>query len=112
MTAFHSQVLVEKLLRETEVKKIFVLIRPRNTSSGLKSIEERMKTILNERPFTFHEKTRTRLDRIFPVQGDISSAGLGLSEEDRRTLTENVQIVFHIAACVKFEAPLRYVEMD
>lgn len=41
------------------------------------------------------------------IDGDILAEGLGLSEEDRKTLVENVQIVFHSAASVRFDEPLR-----
>jgi Putative dehydrogenase domain of multifunctional non-ribosomal peptide synthetases and related enzymes len=34
--------------------------------------------------------------------------GLGLSEADRRMLEENVSIVFHCAASVRFDDPLKY----
>ena len=33
--------------------------------------------------------------------------GLGLGEEDMKVLTENVSVVFHLAATIKFDAPLR-----
>ena len=32
---------------------------------------------------------------------------LGLSEEDTATITDNVSVVFHSAATVKFDEPLK-----
>lgn len=46
------------------------------------------------------------LSRIHPVQGDVGLPDLGLSPEDRIMLIENVNIVFHTAATVKFTEPL------
>ena len=46
-------------------------------------------------------------DRIVPVAGDISKPGIGISKEDKNILVENVSIVFHLAATVRFDAPLR-----
>ncbi|KAK1117618.1 hypothetical protein K0M31_015791 [Melipona bicolor] len=46
------------------------------------------------------------LKKIHPVKGDISLPDLGLSQEDRIMLIENVNIVFHAAATVRFNEPL------
>jgi alcohol-forming fatty acyl-CoA reductase len=40
------------------------------------------------------------------VSGDISAEGLGISEEDKLELTENVNIIFHCAAVVRFDYSL------
>ena len=45
--------------------------------------------------------------RIIPVKGDCSELGLGLSLDDRRLLVEEVTVVFHGAANVKFSDPLK-----
>lgn len=101
--------IVEKLLRDTDVKRIYVLMRPRKGCNNTESVEERLRKILLENPFKFHGKCKKHLDKISAVKGDIACHGLGLTEENRTTLKKSVQIVFHIAACVKFDAPLRFV---
>lgn len=45
--------------------------------------------------------------KIIPVMGDVSQPDLGLSEQDRLMLTQKVNIVFHGAATVKFNEPLK-----
>jgi alcohol-forming fatty acyl-CoA reductase len=40
------------------------------------------------------------------VCGDISEENLGLSEADRLTLVQSVELVFHCAALVLFDMPL------
>ena len=40
------------------------------------------------------------------MKGDVSLPDLGLSREDRNLLLEKVNIVFHVAATVKFNEPL------
>ena len=45
--------------------------------------------------------------KVKAVPGDILEDRLGLSEEDERTLARSVHIVFHVAAIVKFDAPLK-----
>jgi len=46
---------------------------------------------------------------VIPIQGDIASPGLGISESDQEMLANDVSVVFHSAATVKFDEPLRYV---
>ena len=47
------------------------------------------------------------LGKVVPVVGDISEPNFGIGDEDTKLLTENVSVVFHLAATVKFDAPLR-----
>ena len=47
------------------------------------------------------------LDKVVPVVGDIAGPGLGLGEEDLQLLVENVEVVFHLAATIRFDAPIR-----
>ena len=54
------------------------------------------------------EKNPGNFKKIIPVSGDCIQLGLGLSEADRRMLEENVSIVFHCAASVRFDDPLKY----
>lgn len=39
---------------------------------------------------------------MIPIAGDVGDADLGLSPQDRLLLTQNVNIVFHSAATVRF----------
>ena len=55
----------------------------------------------NESPDAIHKVT--------PVVGDIKESELGLKKEDWEMLQDRVSIVFHLAATVRFETPLRYV---
>jgi len=41
--------------------------------------------------------------RLVAMEGDCGSLGLGLSPSDRHTLVENVSVVFHCAATVRFD---------
>jgi len=44
------------------------------------------------------------------VEGALEQPDLGLSEEDLHHVSEEVSIVFHTAATIKFDAPLRCVD--
>ena len=39
--------------------------------------------------------------------GDVSHEKLGLSDDDQAFLVENTDVVFHLAATIRFDAPLR-----
>ena len=46
--------------------------------------------------------------KIKAVEGDMMEHNLGISHEDAEKLRNNVSIVFHSAATVRFDEPLRY----
>ena len=47
------------------------------------------------------------MNKLVPVSGDITLPGLGLSPSDVKMLTDNVSVVFHSAATVKFDEELK-----
>ncbi|CAO1406103.1 unnamed protein product [Diamesa serratosioi] len=53
------------------------------------------------------EKSPELLLKIKVIKGDISVDGLDLSLQDRSELIANVNVIFHCAACVKFDFPLK-----
>ncbi|MCP9265753.1 Fatty acyl-CoA reductase 1 [Dirofilaria immitis] len=51
--------------------------------------------------------------KLIPVGGDIMEEGLGLNQLDMQTICDEVSIVFHCAATVKFDEALRLsIEMN
>ena len=40
------------------------------------------------------------------MEGDCTQSGLGLSPDDRQRIVQHVNIVFHMAATVRFNDPL------
>lgn len=46
-------------------------------------------------------------DKIYPVFGDITQPNFGLNAEALKRVVDTTQIVFHMAASLKMEAPLR-----
>lgn len=48
-----------------------------------------------------------QFDKIKPIRGDVSVDSLGISAEDEQTLASNVTVVFHCAANVRFDQPLK-----
>jgi len=102
-TGFMGKVLVHKLLSDCPIKKIYLLIRPKK---GIAPVD-RLNCIL-ETPIFEDWKTKKpdKVAKLIPLNGDISKPKLGLSEDDYNTLVENVSIVFHSAATVRFDEPI------
>ncbi|KAG9511395.1 Fatty acyl-CoA reductase 1 [Fragariocoptes setiger] len=104
-TGFIGKVLIEKLLRSCpNINKIYLLIRPAHG----KSVDERLKDLADQRPLNFNLTENEILQKLVPIRSDLALPGLGICDKDRKLLIENVSIIFHIAASVKFEAPLEY----
>uniref|UniRef100_A0A336M984 Fatty acyl-CoA reductase n=1 Tax=Culicoides sonorensis TaxID=179676 RepID=A0A336M984_CULSO len=103
-TGFIGLVLVEKLLRSCpELTKIYAIVRPKKG----KSVQER-KSVFTECEIYFDliKNNPNALDKLELIEGDMSLPGLGISKSDRKRL-ENVSIVFHSAASIRFDDPLK-----
>lgn len=105
-TGFMGKVLVEKLLRTCHlVKKIYLLVR---TKRG-KNPQDRLKEIFAGPLYDLLKKTRGEdiLKKVVAISGDVIEPDLGLSKSDRQMLAEEVQIVYHLAATIRFDDPLK-----
>ncbi|KAF5280111.1 hypothetical protein FQA39_LY18145 [Lamprigera yunnana] len=104
-TGFMGKVLLEKLLRSCSgVSKIYLLIRPRKGQSA----QERLQQLLHSPLFDVMRKERpTDLQKVLPIEGDITQPELAISASDREFLSQCVNIVFHSAATVKFDEKLK-----
>ena len=45
--------------------------------------------------------------KLIMIEGDLLLPNLGISKDDRKQITDNVSIVFHSAATVRFDEPLK-----
>ena len=104
-SGFMGKVLIEKLLRSCpDIKTIYVLLRPKKG----KSIEERLKVITDLPLFTVLKSYNAMaLEKLEVVSGDVSALDLGLSDADIDRM-KDVSIIFHSAASVRFDDPLKY----
>lgn len=62
-------------------------------------------------PFQLFDRLRKEtpkaLEKLVLVEGDVSKDRLGLDDDIYQSLAENVDVVFHSAATVKFTTPLK-----
>uniref|UniRef100_A0A0K8VY61 Fatty acyl-CoA reductase n=1 Tax=Bactrocera latifrons TaxID=174628 RepID=A0A0K8VY61_BACLA len=102
-SGFLGRVIIEHLLRKTEVKCIYMLIRPKHDTTS----EERLKKILSGPLFAKVRELKPQLHTLItPINGDCTQPNLGISPEDREVLTTYVDIVIHSAATIRFNEPL------
>nr|CAH7730162.1 unnamed protein product [Callosobruchus chinensis] len=104
-TGFLGKVLIEKLLRSCpDIKNIYVLVRSKRN----KTIEERRGDIVNVELFdVIRKENPSNLDKVKCISGDVTELKLGISEEDQELLISNVNIIYHVAASVRFDDSLR-----
>uniref|UniRef100_A0A665T994 Fatty acyl-CoA reductase n=1 Tax=Echeneis naucrates TaxID=173247 RepID=A0A665T994_ECHNA len=104
-TGFMGKVLLEKLLRSCpEVKVVYVMVR----SKAGQSPQERITDIINCKLFErLQNEQPDSTGKIIAINSDLTQPELDLSKEDQTILTENVNIVFHCAATVRFNEPLK-----
>ena len=108
-TGFMGKVLLEKLLRSCPgINKIYVLIR---TKKG-QLPQDRLQAMLKGRlflPLTSRlqaYQASTVLSKVVAVAGDITEPNLGISMADEQMLVNDVSVIFHAAATVKFDDDL------
>ncbi|XP_072934147.1 putative fatty acyl-CoA reductase CG5065 [Epargyreus clarus] len=106
-TGFMGKVLVEKLLRKCpDIREIILLVRNKKG----KSPRERLTTVFSD-PLFEQLTALYGLDKILQkvrvVGGDASQPDLAISAADRQYLTENVDIIVHAAATIRFDEALK-----
>ncbi|EDW88549.1 fatty acyl-CoA reductase wat [Drosophila yakuba] len=102
-TGFLGKVIIEKLLRSTDVRRVYLLIRPKKNET----VEGRFQAWKDEPVFEILLKAKPgALKLVTPISGDCSEPGLGLSDGDRRIVTTDVQVIIHSAASIRFVEPL------
>ncbi|XP_039751393.1 putative fatty acyl-CoA reductase CG5065 [Pararge aegeria] len=103
-TGFLGKVLTEKLLYSCpDIGNIYLLVRDKKNVSA----QERAKGYFDTQLFDRLNKERPEnLRKIKFISGDLTQANLGLSSKTLKTLLEEISVVFHLAATIKFNEPL------
>ncbi|KAF9385807.1 cyclin-dependent kinase inhibitor far1 [Podila verticillata] len=111
-TGFVGKTILEKLLRSfPEITKVYLLVR----ISGTKTLQDRVENdVFGSKIFDtlktqsasaedFHKQI---IEKIVPVQGDITLERLGLSDTDLAMIQNDARVVINSAASVSFDDPL------
>ncbi|XP_058832003.1 putative fatty acyl-CoA reductase CG5065 [Topomyia yanbarensis] len=105
-TGFMGKALIEKLLRCTEVAKIYLLVRPKKGKFPKQRLEEMFANPI----FGKVKELRgldTLIDQCVVIGGDVMELGLGIQEQERQQIIDNVSIIFHCAATIRFDEALK-----
>ncbi|KAG5680579.1 hypothetical protein PVAND_010076 [Polypedilum vanderplanki] len=105
-TGFMGKVFVEKLLRITEVDKIYLLMRVKKG----KNPKDRLVDMFNNPIFDIVKKQMgidAMINKIVIITGDCALEGLGISEEQRQLIINNVTLMYHFAATIRFDEKLK-----
>uniref|UniRef100_A0A8C1X1B7 Fatty acyl-CoA reductase n=1 Tax=Cyprinus carpio TaxID=7962 RepID=A0A8C1X1B7_CYPCA len=104
-TGFMGKVLLEKLLRSCPgVKAAYVLVRPKAGQGPNARIADMINCKLFDR---LREEQPDFAEKIIAVKSDLTQPDLDLSIEDQETLIGCINIVFHCAATIRFNEPLK-----
>ncbi|XP_077995088.1 fatty acyl-CoA reductase 1-like [Glandiceps talaboti] len=104
-TGFLGKVLVEKLLRCCpNIDVMYLMVRPKAGQPPQQRVQEMIATKLFDK---VREENPNGLERIIAVKSDMLEPGLGLSDEDREMLQQEVGVVFHVAATVRFDEKMK-----
>ncbi|XP_067131248.1 putative fatty acyl-CoA reductase CG5065 [Centruroides vittatus] len=104
VTGSLGKVLLEKLLRSCNTRKIYILIR---SKKGMPA-EERKTELFRSKIFENVLLTNPDIyNKVECIEGNLTRENLGISFSNMNLITKNVSVVFHLAASVKFNEPFR-----
>lgn len=102
VTGFVGKFLLEKLLRCCNPEKIYVLIRSKRGESSTERLEKFLKT-----PIFGFKLDPSRLTKVIAVNGNIADARVILDPIHLKVVLEEVTIVIHAAANIRFSDPFK-----
>ncbi|XP_001601550.5 fatty acyl-CoA reductase 1 isoform X2 [Nasonia vitripennis] len=93
--------LLEKLLRDCpDLERIYVLVRTKKAEEFQAKCDE----LCDDSVFDLLRKSRPDFrSKLSLLRGDLAQDGLGLSEEDYRSLSENANVIFHNGAATRLD---------
>uniref|UniRef100_A0A8C8IGK6 Fatty acyl-CoA reductase n=1 Tax=Oncorhynchus tshawytscha TaxID=74940 RepID=A0A8C8IGK6_ONCTS len=104
-TGFMGKVLLEKLMRSCPgVKAVYVLVRHKAGHAPLARIADMINCKLFDR---LRDEQPDFAEKIVAVNSDLTLPELDLSKVDQETLADCINIVFHCAATIRFNEPLK-----
>ncbi|XP_077299873.1 fatty acyl-CoA reductase 1-like [Arctopsyche grandis] len=111
-TGFLGKVLIEKLLRTCyDFRTMYLLIRPKKGKEPKQRLEEIFSSALFDKVRALRGGTAALTCKFRFIAGDVSSPGLGISDEDRKLICENVNFIYHSAATIRFDEELKKAVM-
>ncbi|XP_075233045.1 fatty acyl-CoA reductase wat-like isoform X1 [Lycorma delicatula] len=101
-TGFLGKVIIEKLMRSCpNFRKIYLIVRSKKDKDQRHRLKEQFDHFIYSKVNPFAQK------KVSLIKGDCNKPMLGLSTADQQELQENVTIIIHAAATVRFDENLR-----
>ncbi|XP_049296774.1 fatty acyl-CoA reductase wat-like [Anopheles funestus] len=107
-TGFLGKVLVEKLLRSFDVKKIYLLIREKRGSSSTQRLQQMISDPIFDtiRASVIHPNKV--FDKLVAIETDFSSPDF-VKEPYKSDLLNETQVAFHVMAAVRFDLGIQNI---
>ncbi|XP_063545398.1 putative fatty acyl-CoA reductase CG5065 [Cydia strobilella] len=103
-SGFLGKQLIEKLFRSCDIKSVYLLLREKKGQTS----QERIAKIFQDPVFEIlHKRKPDFVSRVTPVNGDITQLRMAISDQDWYTMVNEVTVIFHAAATITFDEPLR-----
>lgn len=105
-TGYLGKVLIEKLLRDcTDMGKMFIMLRANSQNDAITKFDKFKKSAIFD---IIKKDNPSAMEKIHLIVGDMSAKNLKLSDEDVTLLTNEVHVLFHCAASVRFDETLKF----
>lgn len=102
-TGYIGKLMLAKLMRIGNLKEILLILRPKRGKTN----EERLKHVLSGFLFQEMDKYDGKFQsKLRVISGDMEIEDLGISDDDREYMKDNVEIIIHGAATVRFDEDL------
>ncbi|XP_041971165.1 putative fatty acyl-CoA reductase CG5065 [Aricia agestis] len=107
-TGFMGKVLVEKLLRKCpDIGKIILLVREKKGNPPAKRLEDMLNDELFAKLREAKGGVQPLMEKMEVVVGDVMQPDLGISKADRQMIIDDVDIIIHAAATIRFDEELK-----
>lgn len=109
-SGFIGRVLLEKLLRcYPKIKNIYILMRQKKNQNPYDRLHKQLLNVPIFDKIRAQKNGQELLDKIVVIPGDIADSWLGISDSNLERLCkdQSLSIVFHSAATIKFDEPLK-----
>lgn len=105
-TGYLGKVLIEKLLRDCkDMGKMFIMLRANSENDATTKFGK----FKNSAIFDIIKKENpSAMEKIHLIVGDMSGRNLKLTDDDITLLTNEVNVLFHCAASVRFDETLKF----
>ncbi|GBF91108.1 hypothetical protein Rsub_04777 [Raphidocelis subcapitata] len=99
-TGFIGSLVLELLLRTTDVARVYALCRGKRGASA----RERVQRLLHSGLFHLVRDSPELLAKVTVIEGDMTLEGLGLSPADADAVASETHVVVHAASIIELEA--------